>query len=123
MSFMKAQVSFPSNVASISSVIKQNSTILFLAQILCTLFKRSPLKCKFLRFSSARVKIRQIPHFNFDIHINSCIPENCLFCFLMFLFRRIFKILVASLTYKKTYFKEVQLRWRSFSIFQPFCTL
>ena len=66
MSFLKAQVSFPSNVASIFSAIKQNSPILFLAQTLYTLFKRSPLKCKFLRFLSARVKIRQIPHAIFE---------------------------------------------------------
>ena len=39
----------------------------FLAEILCTLFKKSPLKCKFLRFSSAQVKIRQIPHVNFEL--------------------------------------------------------
>ena len=67
MSFLKAQVSFPSNVASIFSAIKQNSPILFLAQTLYTLFKRSPLKCKFFRFSSARVKICQIPHVNFEL--------------------------------------------------------
>ena len=38
----------------------------FLAQTLYTLFKRSPLKCKFLGLSSARVKICQIPHVNFE---------------------------------------------------------
>ena len=57
MSFLKAQVSFPSNVASVFSAIKHNSSILFLAQTLCTLVKTSPLKCKFLRFLSPRVKI------------------------------------------------------------------
>ena len=67
MSFLKVQVSFPSNVASIFSAIKHNSPILFLAQTLYTLFKRSPLKCKFLRFLSARVKICQIPHVNFEL--------------------------------------------------------
>ena len=67
MSFFKALVSFPSNVASIFSAIKQNSPILFLAQPLYTLFKRNPLKCKFLRFSSARVKIRQILYVNLEL--------------------------------------------------------
>ena len=43
----------------------------FLAQTLCTLVKSSPLKCKFLRFSSARVKICQIPHVNFEMEVNS----------------------------------------------------
>ena len=66
MSFLKAQVSFPSDVASIFSAIKQNSPIFFLAQRLCTLFKRSSWKCKFLIFSSAQVKIRQIPHVIFE---------------------------------------------------------
>ena len=81
MSFLKAQVSFPSNVASIFSAIKQNSPILFLAQTLYTLFKRSPLKCKFLRFSSARVKICQIPHVSFELTsqflFNFCIILHC----------------------------------------------
>ena len=67
MSFLKAQVSFPSNFASIFNAIKHNSSILFLAQTLYTLFKRSPLKCKFLRFSSAPVKISQIHHVNFEL--------------------------------------------------------
>ena len=66
MSFLKAQVSFPSNVASIFSALQQNSPILFLAQT-CTLFKSSQLKYKFLRFSSALVKTRQIPHVNFEL--------------------------------------------------------
>ena len=67
ISFLKAQVSFPSNVASVFSAIKQNYLILFLAQTLYTLFKRSPLKCKLSRFSSARVKMRQIPHVSFEL--------------------------------------------------------
>ena len=71
MSFLKAQVSFPSNVASIFSAIKHNSPILFLAQTLYTLVKSNLLKCKFLRFSSARVKICQIPHVNFEMEVNS----------------------------------------------------
>ena len=67
MSFLKAQVIFPSNFASASSAIKHNSSIIFLAQTLCTLVKSSPLKCKFFRFLSVRVKIRQIPHINFEL--------------------------------------------------------
>ena len=62
---LKAQGSFPSNVASIFSASKQNSLILILNQRSCTLFKRSALKCKFLRFSSAQVKIRRIPQIIF----------------------------------------------------------
>ena len=40
MSFLKAQVSFPLNCASIFSAIKHNSSVLFLAQTLYTLFKK-----------------------------------------------------------------------------------
>ena len=38
----------------------------FLAQTIYTLLKRSSLKCKFLRLSSARVKFCQIPYANFE---------------------------------------------------------
>ena len=56
MSFLKVQISFPSNFASLFSAIKHNSSALFLTQALHTLVKDSPLKCKFLRFSSAWVR-------------------------------------------------------------------
>ena len=56
MLFCKAQVSFPSNFASIFSAIKYHSSLLFLAQTLHTSFKRRPLKCKFLTLLSVRVK-------------------------------------------------------------------
>ena len=65
-SFLKPQVSSPSDVASIFSAIKRNSPILFLAQRLRTLFKRRRLKCKFLTFLSVQVKICQIPHVIFE---------------------------------------------------------
>ena len=65
--FQKAQVSFLSNLASIFSAIKHNSSILFVDQTLYTLVKNNLLKCKFLRFSSVRVKICQIPHVNFEL--------------------------------------------------------
>ena len=81
MSFLKAQVIFPSNFASVFSAIKNNSSILFFAQTLYTLVKSSLLKCKFLRFSSARVKTRQIPHVNFELTsqflIKFCIILHC----------------------------------------------
>ena len=66
-SLLKAQVIFPSNVASIFSTTKHNYPMLFLAQTLYTLFKRNRLKCKFFRFSNTRVKIRQIPHVKFEL--------------------------------------------------------
>ena len=71
MSFLKAQVIFPSNFTSILSTIKHKSSVLFIAQTLYTLVKSSPLKYKFLRFLSARVKICQILHVNFEMTVNS----------------------------------------------------
>ena len=70
MPFLKAQVIFPSNFTSIFSTIKHKSSLLFFAQTLYTLVKSSPLKCKFLRFLSTRVKICQIPHVNFELTVN-----------------------------------------------------
>ena len=67
MSFLKAQLSFPSNFASLFSNIKHKSSVLFLAQTLYTLVKSIRLKCKCLRFSSAQVKICQIPYVNFEL--------------------------------------------------------
>ena len=63
MSFLKAQVSFLQNL--------QRQT-----KLLCTFFsskyiiyfgQRNQLKSKFYRFSSAQVKIRQVPHVNFEM--------------------------------------------------------
>ena len=65
--FLKAQVSFPSNFASIFSAIKHNTSVFFLAQTLYALVKSSPLKCKFWRVSSAWAKICQIPHVDFEL--------------------------------------------------------
>ena len=81
MSFLKAQVIFLFNFASIFNAIKNNPSILFLAQTLFTLVKSSLLKCKFLRFSSAQVKICQIPLVNFELKsqflFNFCIILHC----------------------------------------------
>ena len=81
MPFLKPQVSFPTDVASVISAIKRNSAILFLVGRLCTLFKRSPLKCKFLRFSSAWVEICQIPQVIFEstsqFSSKCCIINQC----------------------------------------------
>ena len=67
MSFLKTHVSFPINFAPIFSAIKHNASILVLPQKLYTLVKSSSLKCIFFRFPSTRVKIRQIPHVNFEL--------------------------------------------------------
>ena len=68
MWFLKTEAIFSSNFATVFSAIKHNSPILLLAQTLHTLLKSSPLKCKFLRFSIAQVKIRQ---FLFKWQVNS----------------------------------------------------
>ena len=60
MSFWQTLVSFPSNFASIFSVIKHNSSVYFQLKHYILLFNRTPLKCNFLRHSSVQVKIRQI---------------------------------------------------------------
>ena len=57
MSFLKAQLSFPSNVVSVNIT----PLYFFFAQT------RSPLKCKFLRFLSAQTKLGQIPYVNFEL--------------------------------------------------------
>ena len=61
MPILKAQVSFPSNLASIFSTIKHNSSVLFFSSNIIYFGQRSQLNCKFFRFSSAQVKIRRIP--------------------------------------------------------------
>ena len=79
MLFKRAQVNFPSIFASIISTIKHNSSVLVLAQIQHTLVKSSPLRCKSLRFLSARIKICQILKSILNWQFNSCISFESLF--------------------------------------------
>ena len=67
----------------------------FLAQTICTLLNRSPLKWKSLRLSNARVKIHQIPHVNFELtsqflfkfcNILDCMTHNSSVDFKLILF-------------------------------------
>ena len=64
---LKRQVDSSPNFPSLLSFMKENPSVLFLVQTTYTLLKRNPLKWKILRHSSARVKIRQIPHVNFKM--------------------------------------------------------
>ena len=77
----ESTIQFSFKCSSIFSAIKHNSSILFFAQTLYTLVKSSLLKCKFLRFSIAWVKTRQIPHVNFELTsqflIKFCIILHC----------------------------------------------
>ena len=61
-----------------SSVLWEITPMYFLAQKIYNLLKRSLLKWKFLRLSSAQVKICQLPYVNFEItsrfHSKFCIP-------------------------------------------------
>ena len=59
---MLHQDSVPSNITPLN---------FFLAQILYTLFKRSSIKCKFLRFLSDKVKTCQCPHVSFQLTSSS----------------------------------------------------
>ena len=86
----------------------------FLAQTIYTLLNRSPLKWKFLRLSSARVKFCQIPYANFETTSrfisNYCISlqfhERLLFC--TFLAQTIFSLLIRS-----------PLKWKSLRLLRP----
>ena len=53
-----------------------------IVQAIYTLLKRNPLKWKFLRLSSALVKIRQIPHVNFEM-TSQFIFKFCVFFIVM----------------------------------------
>ena len=64
MSFLKAQVSFFSNFASIPSNI--TSLYFFSLNILSFGQNQLIIKCKFFRFSNALMKICQIPHVIFQ---------------------------------------------------------
>ena len=61
-----------------SSVLWEITPMYFLAQKIYNLLKRSLLKWKLLRLSSAQVKICQLPYVNFEItsrfHSKFCIP-------------------------------------------------
>ena len=63
------------------SVPSSKTLLYFLVQTWYTLFKRSPLKCKFFRFLSARAKIRQIPHVSFEttsqFPFKFCVIRHC----------------------------------------------
>ena len=61
---------FSFNLSSIFSHIKHNSSVIFSLNIIYALVKASPLKCRFLRFSSAWVKIRHISHVNSSIFVS-----------------------------------------------------
>ena len=63
----ESTISFHSNFASIFSTIKRNSSVLFLAETLYILVKKSPLRRKFLKLLSAWIKICQIHHVNFEM--------------------------------------------------------
>ena len=75
--FLESTSQFPSNFASTSVPSNITPLYFFLAQALHTFVKSSLLKCKFLGFLSARVKIRQISHVNFELtrwfHFKLCI--------------------------------------------------
>ena len=65
MSILKRQVD-SSQVLYPSSVSWKTIPLYFLSQTIYTFLKKSPLKWKCLRLSSARVKFRQIPYANFE---------------------------------------------------------
>ena len=85
----------------------------FLAQTICTLLKRSPLKWQFLRLSSSWVKFYQIPYANFEMMYRYlskfCITfqfhEGLLLC--TFIAQTIYTLLIRS-----------ALKWKSLRLFE-----
>ena len=69
MPIFKREVDSSPNFVSLFSFMSDyfSSPITFLAQRIYTLLKRSPLKWKFLRLSSTRVKFFQIHYANFEM--------------------------------------------------------
>ena len=59
--------SIPVQILHPYSISSEINPLHFLAQAIYTLLKRSTLKWNFLRLSSARIKICQIPHVNFEM--------------------------------------------------------
>ena len=80
LSFLKAQVSFPSNFASIFSAIKHNTSVLFFSSNIIYFGQWKQLKRKFLGFTSAQVEVRQIPHVNFKMAIQFFFKFWIIFC-------------------------------------------
>ena len=87
MLFSKPQVSFFENFASLSSVMKGNSSVLFLDQTLHTFHGRDQSKCKFFRLLTARIKIHEslfsletISQFFFKLWINDQCHKTQLLC-------------------------------------------
>ena len=70
-SILKRQVDSSLNFISLFSVMKDNSSVLFLAQTTYTFLEKSPLKWKILRLSSAQVKICEVPNVNFEKKVDS----------------------------------------------------
>ena len=69
--FLKCKPVFLQNFASLFSVMKDNSFVLLQLKHYIRWSEEVHLNFKFWRLSSARVKIRQIPHVNFEMTINS----------------------------------------------------
>ena len=94
----------------------------FLAQTIYTFFKRSILKWKFLRLSSARVKICHIPHVNFEMTsqflFRFCIILHCHDRSLLLYFNFLdFPLLVWS--YPNSWYDF----WNLESVLYKFCTI
>ena len=78
---LKRRVYSFTNFVSLYSFMKDNHSILFLAQAIYTLLKRSPLKWTFSRLLSAQVKFYQIPYINLKLRVHSCTNFLSLFSF------------------------------------------
>ena len=103
--------SIPLQILYLSSVSWKIIPLYFLAQTIYTLLKRSPLKWKFLRFSSARVKFCQIPSANFEMRSRFLSK----FCISLQFHERLFLCtFLAQAIY--TFLKRSPLKWKCFRI-------
>ena len=119
MSFLKAQVSFPSNFASIISAIKHQFSVLFLAQVLYALVKSSPLKWTFSRFSSAWTKICPIPYVSFELTSQFLFK----FCIVLHCHNISWQLpckFLANTISSKSQFLDLVLRWKIAKFFMSF---
>ena len=66
MPILKRQVDFSPNFVSLFIFMKDYSSVLFLAQTIYSLLKRSPLKWKFWWLRSGQVKNCKISYVNFE---------------------------------------------------------
>ena len=109
MSILKRQFDSSPNFVSLFSFMKDYSSVLFLAKTTYTLLKKSSLKWRFLRLSSAQVRICRFPYVNF-ITTNRFFSKFCIT--LEFHERKLLCTFLAQTVY--ALLKRSSLKWKVF---------